>query len=137
MKKNRKNNKHQRGQSLVEAALALPIVIMLMLGLFDLGRAFYILVEINDAADEGASYAALNFADMSGIQNRAVQSANVVAINPSDVVLTGPPASVVGQPVTVTVSVSMALFTPFVSQFTGSDVLDLHGRSTHPIITLP
>jgi Flp pilus assembly protein TadG len=110
---------------------------MLMLGLFDLGRAFYILVELNDAADEGASYAALNYADISGIQTRAVQSANVVTISPSDVILTGPPASVVGQPVTVTVSVSMALFTPFVSQFTGSDVLDLHGRATHPIITLP
>ena len=135
MKKN--NNKRERGQSLVEAAFALPIVIMLMLGMLDLGRAFYILVELNDAADEGATYAALDYSDISGIQNRAVESANVVIINPSDVVLTGPPASAVGQPVTVTVSVSMALFTPFVSQFTGSDVLDLHGRAIHPIITLP
>ena len=65
MKKN--NNKRERGQSLVEAAFALPIVIMLMLGMLDLGRAFYILVELNDAADEGATYAALNYSDISGI----------------------------------------------------------------------
>ena len=137
MKKKNRHSRCERGQSLVEAALALPIVIMLMLGMLDLGRAFYILVELNDAADEGASYAALNYADVTGIQNRAVDTANSVVINPSDVVLTGPPSNSVGQPVTVTVSVSMALFTPFVSQFTGSDVLDLYGRATHPIITLP
>jgi Flp pilus assembly protein TadG len=130
-------SRRERGQSLVEAALALPIIIMLMLGLLDLGRAFYILVEVNDAADEGASYASLDYSDLTGIQNRVVDSANAVAIDPANVILTGPTVSAIGQPITVTVSVDMALFTPFVSQLTGSDVLNLRGRATHPIITVP
>lgn len=134
---NRKHIRRERGQSLVEAALALPVVIMLMLGLLDLGRAYFALVELNDAADEAATYAALDYTDTASMRVRAVQSANNVTLNPADVILSGPPAHGIGQPVTVTVSFSMTLFTPFVSQLLEGDVLVLRGRATHPIITLP
>ncbi|MDF1515583.1 MAG: TadE/TadG family type IV pilus assembly protein [Anaerolineae bacterium] len=130
--------KGERGQSLVEVALTLPILLMLLLGLFDLGRAYFILVELNDAADEGATYAAIRYTDVSGIQNRAVDAATMVKLSPGDVVLTGPPANAIGQPVTVTVSTDMRLFTPFVNTLVGGgDVLTLRGRAIHPIITLP
>jgi Flp pilus assembly protein TadG len=137
MKSLYKCRKRESGQSLVEAALALPIVIMLMLGMLDLGRAFFILVELNDAADEGASYAGIDYTDMTGIAARAADSTSWVTITAGDVALTGPPSSAVGQPVTVTVSTSMRLFTPFVSGFVGSDVILLRGRATHPIMMVP
>jgi hypothetical protein len=43
---------HGRGQSLVEFALILPIFLMLLFGLFDLGRAVYAWSTINNAARE-------------------------------------------------------------------------------------
>ena len=137
MNKKKYRNKRERGQSLVEAALALPLVIMLMLGMLDLGRAFFILVELNDAADEGAVYAGIDHTDIAGITTRASESASLVTISSSDVTLTGPPANAVGQPVTVTISISMSLFTPFVSELVGGDEIVLSGRATHPIMVVP
>lgn len=47
----------ENGQSLVELALALPLLLVIVLGLGDLGRAFYYSSVIANAAREGASYA--------------------------------------------------------------------------------
>jgi hypothetical protein len=47
-----------RGQSLVEFALALPLLLLLLLGLADFGRAFYYTSAIANAARTGAEYAA-------------------------------------------------------------------------------
>ena len=38
------------GQSLVEFAFALPVLLLLLLGMLDLGRAFYIREQVSDAA---------------------------------------------------------------------------------------
>jgi len=47
----------EAGQSLIEFALALPILLLLLLGIADLGRAFYFTVVIAGAAREAAAYA--------------------------------------------------------------------------------
>ena len=46
-----------RGQALVEFALALPILILLLVGIFDFGRAVYAFNTVNNAAREGARVA--------------------------------------------------------------------------------
>ena len=43
---------HQRGQEMVEAAFILPILILLLLIVVDLGRAFYTYITVIDAARE-------------------------------------------------------------------------------------
>ncbi|MBI5955396.1 MAG: pilus assembly protein [Chloroflexi bacterium] len=48
----------QRGQSLVELALALPILMLVLLIVVDFGRAFYAYVTVTNASREGARYAA-------------------------------------------------------------------------------
>src|SRR5258708_6394373 len=48
----------ERGQSLVELALAMPVLLLLLLGTVDLGRAYYTYVAAENAAREGARYAA-------------------------------------------------------------------------------
>ena len=50
----------KRGSAAVEAALILPILLILMTGLFDLGFAFYGNMQVQSAADAGAQYAAQN-----------------------------------------------------------------------------
>jgi Flp pilus assembly protein TadG len=48
----------QGGQSLVEFALALPLLLVVLLGLADFGRAFYYTTAIANAARAGAEFAA-------------------------------------------------------------------------------
>ena len=47
-----------RGQSLVEFALVLPIMLLLLAGAIDLGRLFYAYVAVENAAKEGALFGA-------------------------------------------------------------------------------
>ena len=46
--------KHRQGQGLVEFALLLPILVLVVFGIFEIGRAFFTLVAITNAAREGA-----------------------------------------------------------------------------------
>lgn len=45
---------HHIGQSLVEFALILPLFVLLVIGIFDIGRAFFAYIAISNAAREGA-----------------------------------------------------------------------------------
>ena len=47
-----------RGQSVVEFALIVPILLLILAGAIDLGRAFYAYVAVENAAKEGALYGA-------------------------------------------------------------------------------
>lgn len=46
----------QRGANVLEAALTIPIVLMMVFGMVDLGRAYNIYQVITNAAREGARY---------------------------------------------------------------------------------
>jgi Flp pilus assembly protein TadG len=48
----------QRGQSLVEFAISSIVLLLLMMGLLDLSRAFYFAVDLQGAAREGARHGA-------------------------------------------------------------------------------
>ena len=46
----------KQGQSIVEFALIIPIILVLIMGVLDFGRAFFMKIAIVNAAREGASY---------------------------------------------------------------------------------
>ena len=46
--------KNQKGQALVEAAIILPLLILLIIGLFEFGRAMFLKNTLNNAARAGA-----------------------------------------------------------------------------------
>jgi Flp pilus assembly protein TadG len=79
-----------RGQSLVEFALVFPIAIILLLAVFDVGRAVFAYNSLTNAAREGARLAAVN-QDKDLITERiqdqafAIQLTN--AADPDDVVM--------------------------------------------------
>ncbi len=56
-------NPKEQGQSLVELAMSLVILLTLLAGLVDFGRAFFTFVALRDAAQEGAAYASIINAD--------------------------------------------------------------------------
>jgi hypothetical protein len=54
----RYRNRWERGQSFVEMAFGMVVLVILLGGLIDLGRAFLILVSVENAAGEGALFGA-------------------------------------------------------------------------------
>ncbi len=79
--------KHKsEGQSLVECALLLPFMMVLMLGVLEIGRAIYITIRITNGATAGVNYGAQNPAkalDVTGIQNAALCDADGSVFPPS------------------------------------------------------
>ncbi len=70
-KKKRKTTRKERGQSLVELAISLPVLILLLLGTVDFGMAIFSYSILRDAAQEGAFYGSFNPANKAEIENRA------------------------------------------------------------------
>jgi Flp pilus assembly protein TadG len=68
----------ERGDSLVELALLLPILTMLLVGTVDLGRLAYMSIEVANAARAGVQYGQQNsttWADTTGMQTAATNDA--------------------------------------------------------------
>lgn len=51
--------KRERGQSMVELALVLLLILIILAGVVDLGRMMYQYLSMRDAAQEGAGYGAM------------------------------------------------------------------------------
>jgi Flp pilus assembly protein TadG len=59
-KKTAQSRRRQRGQSLVELAISLTVILILLSGAVDFGMAFFSYTALRDAAQEGALYASIN-----------------------------------------------------------------------------
>jgi Flp pilus assembly protein TadG len=67
--------KRDRGASLAEFALLLPLLGLLLFGVIDFGRAFYLGIELNNAAYTGALYGVQNRTDITGMEKTATADA--------------------------------------------------------------
>lgn len=130
----KRTGKEERGQSLVEMAILLPLLLLLMIGLLDLGRAYYVIVALRDAADEGASYASIAPTDVSGVQARVADATGgLITVNPGNVSVTAPTLAA-GRPVTVTVNYHYDFYLPLADPFLPEGGITLRGVSTHTIL---
>ncbi len=71
-----------RGQSLVELALVVPLLLLLMVGIIEIGRFAYYSILVSNAARAGAQYGAQSLAtaaDAAGIMTAAKNDAGVAA----------------------------------------------------------
>lgn len=57
----------QSGQSVVEMAIAMPLLLLLLLGTIDVGRVFFDYIQMRNAVVEGATYGSRHPFDASGI----------------------------------------------------------------------
>lgn len=73
MKINTKLRKGERGSALIEAALTLPLLLLVSVGIFEFGRAFQTWQVLTNAAREGARIAVLPGAAASDVQTRVRQ----------------------------------------------------------------
>jgi Flp pilus assembly protein TadG len=79
--------RRERGQSLVEFALILPLFVLLLVGLFDVGRAVFAYNTVNNAAREAGRLAIVDQYE-DHIKDEAVAAAAGVDIARDDVVVT-------------------------------------------------
>ena len=127
------------GQSLVELALVLPVLMLLFAGALDLGRVFYSEITIENAAKEGALEASRNPTSFDNTKpcdpktNRVLclvlneAKGSLYEIAPSDVTLSCTPgpcptSPTLGDTVTVRVAGHFTLLTPLLAQILGPTV---------------
>ncbi len=128
----------EKGQSFVELAICLILLVMLIVAIADFGRAFFTFVAIRDAAQEGAAYASTNPTDLAGIQSR-VQNSSTQPVNltGANIVVTTSYGGAVCAGNTVTVQVdfnNFAITTPFLGSILGTQSLNLHARASDTIL---
>jgi len=133
--KHRRQEK-ENGQSLLEMALILPVLIIILAGVLDLGRLYYAYVSVTDAAAEGAAYAAMHPEQSSRdeVLKRAQEaSKGLVQVDPNAVQVDCPTVAS-GAPITVTVSYSFTVATPFINAIVPSGVLPLRAVAQEAIL---
>lgn len=57
--RNLQPNEKEKGQSLLEMAFSMIVLLMLLGGIVDFGRLFYTYIALREAAQEGAAYASI------------------------------------------------------------------------------
>jgi len=95
-----------RGQALVELALVLPLLLLFLAGVFDVGRAFSQAGVVTNAARTGARYGAFQPTDISVIKNRVIEETNGsdVTVLSDNIEVTTPEGASPGKPITVKVT---------------------------------
>jgi PKD repeat protein len=128
-----------RGQSMVELALVLPLLVLMMLIAIDFGRIYFSYIQINNAAREGAKYAASAPSNTALITTAASRETNAQAQSGESALVLSPPVcknaggtviscatattggSGPGNTVTVRVAESFSFLTPIINSFWGNN----------------
>jgi Flp pilus assembly protein TadG len=109
----------REGQAFVEFALVLPLLLMLLMGLFDVGRIIFTYIALEDAAQEGTIYMAHEPAPAATVIARVKTSSNheevVNATVPTPICTIAPAPGIVS----VTATYELPLLTPFVREIFG------------------
>jgi Flp pilus assembly protein TadG len=123
----------QHGQSLVEFALILPILLLILIILFDLGRAVYYYSVVHNAAREGARYGIINnesgigciTPDTAGIESAVL--ARAIGLNPDNLSIS---SACDDAKIRVTVSYQFEPVTPLASSFLNGGMITLKSISS-------
>lgn len=128
----------ERGQSLVELALSLTVILLLLAGAVDFSIAYFSFSAMQDAAQEGALYGSIHPADEAGIVSR-VRSASTNPVDLADtgvvdVMVTLPGAACEGNEVRVNVIYDYPLSMPFIGAIIGTQQITLNASVTDTIL---
>jgi Flp pilus assembly protein TadG len=152
MKSNQVTNKNERGQSLVEMAISLIIILFLLVGAVEFSIALYQYVAMRDAAQEGALYGSIHPDEEAQIKQRVVAAASdVLTLSPDntnvqiEILPTSAPrcegltydpdtASMVPNTIKVTVTFSHTIFMPLVPAMIGTNTINLTAEVTDTIL---
>lgn len=149
-KTNIEKNKREKAQSLVEFALTFSIIIFVLSGIIDFGRAFFTLISLNDAAQEGAMYGSMLPANDSDIEDRVrLSSTDPIDLTDTTAVkvyvnettpgklCAGLDASSKPYGIGVSVEYDFNFTMPFLTSMVPGNVVTLKGLAVHTILHPP
>ena len=140
---------NEKGQSFVELSMLVIVLIVILAGVADFGRAYMIFLEMRDAAQEGLAYGSFTPTDFTGIEARIretmsdpfdLSAPGVVTIVPS---LSNPanpcsgfdPATMEPNEIQVTLLYQMPIAMPFLGAIINTQELPLEATVTNTILT--
>ena len=112
---------NRRGQALVEFALTAMVLLLIIMGIFDFGRAIYERSTLADAAREGARYAVISTHTDAGIRQRVRDMAPGTQLTDADIQIDPAGSRTGGAAVTVSISHQFDPITPLIAAFMGED----------------
>lgn len=104
---------HERGSSLAELALLLPVLLLMILGLLELGRSFRAYITLNNAAREGARWLTVYPSDSSGARTLITTEAARAGLKANQITIT---------------------ITPVKSQYQAGDLVTVRVLCTYPLL---
>ena len=147
--KKKNNIESQKGQSFVELSMLVIVLITLLAGVADFGRAYMIFLEMRDAAQEGLAYGSFTPTDFAGIEARIretmqdpfdLSDPGVVTITPA---LSNPalpcsgfdPATMEPNEIQATLLYQMPIAMPFLGAIIDTQELPLEATISNTILT--
>ncbi len=123
---------YRKGQSIIEMALLLPVLLLISVVAIDLGRGIYYYSVIFNATREGARFGIIHPEDITGIKQKAVDMAVGVDIDLSDVTVVPDPPNEHIDTIKVSITFDFEPVTPLAQLFTecGCNHITLQTSST-------
>jgi len=131
----RARRRQSGGQGLAEFALVFPVLILILMGIFDLGRAVFAFNALGNAAREGVRVAIVN-QYVPDIRQRVLTFAPTINPNspPTQILVSSAacPSQIAFKcDVTVEINTTFTLMTPIISNIVGP--IAMHVSSTEPV----
>jgi Flp pilus assembly protein TadG len=132
----------ERGSQLVEAAIIVPILVLLLLGIVDLGRVFYGQIVITNAVREGARYGS-RYSQPSDYPAIKSTVTNEISNSGACTTVLACPCSVpdpvktndsAGKEMRVSATCGVSLITPLVGSLTGTNSLTIGNTAAMKVI---
>jgi Flp pilus assembly protein TadG len=133
---------HEHGQSMVEFAFSAVFILLLLVGVVDMGRAFFAYMTLRDAAQEGALYGSTYPSDMEGIKNRVRGTAKfpIDLSDPVNVTVAEPEiigSACAGHSIKVQVTHTFTITMPFLGAVIGSQTFPITATVIDTILRPP
>jgi Flp pilus assembly protein TadG len=118
--------RHHTGQNLAEFAIVLPILLLILLVIFDLGRITYSYSALHNAVREGARYGVVHYTNTAGIESFARGYA--IGLNQEDLTIT-PVYNSGAETITVTGLYDFKTASPILRLILATDSYRLHAEA--------
>jgi hypothetical protein len=130
--------KREKGQSLTELAISMAVILLLLSGLVDLGRAFFTYMALRESVQEGALYGSINPTLTQEIKNHVRNSSNMMQdmISDGDITVHLIGAACTGNAIRVQATYpDFPLTMPFLGAVIGSQTVAIRAEVTDTILS--
>jgi Flp pilus assembly protein TadG len=109
----KKIHRNDKGQSMVEMAIILPVLLLILFSIFEFGRILGAYMLIHDLARDGVRYGVVGMSDQS-IKDHIMEHDSFLNINSDDINIT-PSIRSLGSALTVGIDYEIEIITPIIS----------------------